>query len=65
MKNQIDRTEHQPHPASPLGRCKVCAKQIRAGEDHVKVFRGGATYLVCCASCAAKFEADPSSYLVV
>lgn len=46
------------------GRCKVCTKQIRVGEDHVKVFHGGNYYVVCCASCAAKFEAHPQQYLV-
>ena len=46
------------------GRCKVCTKQICTGEDHAKVFHGGSYYLVCCASCAAKFEAHPQQYLV-
>ncbi len=54
----------QPAPTLMLGRCKVCTKPIRAGEDHTKVSYGGSYYLVCCASCAAKFEADPRAYLV-
>ena len=63
MKTQGRKNEPQEHD-SPLGRCKVCTKQIRAGEDHAKVFHYGNYYLVCCASCAAKFEANPQSYLV-
>jgi len=45
-------------------RCKVCTKQIRVGEDHVRVFHAGNYYVVCCASCATKFEAHPQQYLV-
>lgn len=55
----------EPEQHRPLGRCKVCTKQIREGENHVKVFHGGAAYMVCCASCAMKFEANPRAYLVV
>jgi len=63
MKKQDHRTEQTNHARS-LGRCKVCTKQLRVGEDHVTVFHGGTSYLVCCASCATKFEADPRHYLV-
>lgn len=45
-------------------RCKVCAKRLGADEDRFKVHHGGGYYWVCCPSCAAKFEASPSSYLV-
>lgn len=45
-----------------LGQCIVCTKKIREGEEHIKAFHGGTYYLVCCASCAAKFETDPSHY---
>lgn len=63
MKNEKNRTG-QPNLERSAGRCKVCTKQLRAGEDHTKVFHGGTFYLVCCASCAAKFEANPNAYLV-
>jgi len=63
MKNDKNPTA-QPQPAPLLGRCKVCTKPIRAGEDHTKVFHGTTHYLVCCASCAAKFDANPRAYLV-
>lgn len=63
MKKQDHWTGPTPDVRTQ-GRCKVCTKQIRAGEDHAKVFHGGNYYLVCCASCAAKFEANPQSYLV-
>jgi len=63
MNKQTNQTGHSRH-ARPLGRCKVCTKQIRSEEDHAKVFFGGNYYLVCCASCAAKFEAHPQQYLV-
>lgn len=62
MKDENHRTKQ---PSQSLGRCKVCTKQIRAGEDHVTVYHAGASYLVCCASCAAKFEANPRTYLVI
>lgn len=61
MKNENNRTQQTPRS---LGRCRVCTKQIRAGEDHVTVYHAGASYLVCCASCATKFEARPQQYLV-
>ena len=63
----MKKQNHWTGPAPEIrteGRCKVCTKQIRVGEDHAKVFHGGNYYLVCCASCAAKFEANPQSYLV-
>lgn len=63
MKEQDNRTEPANHPR-PLERCKVCTKQIHAGEDSVKVFHGSTTYLTCCVSCAAKFEVNPGAYLV-
>ncbi len=40
MQKQNDRTG-QPHPAASLGRCKVCTKEIRQGEDHLRVYHGG------------------------
>lgn len=63
MKNQNKRTE-QANPSATVGRCTVCTKPLREGEEHTKVFYGGTYYLVCCASCAAKFEANPTLYLV-
>ncbi len=63
MKKQNYWTGQAPDVRTP-DRCKVCTKQIRAGEDHAKVFHAGNYYLVCCASCAAKFEANPQAYLV-
>lgn len=63
MKKEQNGTRHL-NPERSAGRCKVCTKQLRAGEDHTKVFHAGTYYLVCCASCAAKFEANPSLYLV-
>ena len=56
-----DNPSGQPSPVRPLGRRKVCAKPIGAGEDHVKVFHGGTSHLLCCASCATKFEANPGA----
>lgn len=53
-----------PKQDRPLGNCKVCLKKISRGEDHFRVHHAGSDYLVCCASCAAKFEADPRAYLV-
>ena len=41
--------------------CAVCGKAIRPGEDHIKVFHSGVNPLLCCASCAAKFEAKVDS----
>lgn len=57
------------HPSSPPGptsesRCPVCLKLIRAGEVHFEVFHDGTRHRVCCASCAAKFDANPRQYLV-
>jgi len=63
MNNEDKRIE-QTKPTGDLGRCKVCTKLLRAGEDHTKVFHAGSYYLVCCASCASKFEANPGAYLV-
>lgn len=60
LKTRRDATAR----ARSLGRCKVCAKLVRAWEDHVNVFYAGTNHLVCCASCAAKFKAHPSQYLV-
>ncbi len=57
-------TQHaKPEPkGEPVTRCKVCTKKIRSGEDHLKVYHAGAYHMVCCASCAAKFEASPEQY---
>jgi len=55
---------NQPAESESPERCKVCTKRIRPGEDHARVFYSGSYYTVCCASCAAKFEANPHSYLV-
>jgi YHS domain-containing protein len=38
-------------------------KKIHAKEDQTKVYHEGAHYVVCCASCAAKFEAHPEQYI--
>lgn len=58
MKQDSKQRQH-----SLLGECAVCTKKIRQGEVHMKAFHGGTYYLVCCASCAAKFEADPLHYV--
>jgi hypothetical protein len=39
-------------------------KKIRQGEDHLRVYHARSYHLVCCASCAIKFEAQPQTYLV-
>ncbi len=66
MSQTGKQTSESAQPQRPhlLGRCKVCTKPIRAGEENVKVFHGAAEYIVCCASCAAKFQANPTLYLV-
>jgi len=63
MKHESNSEEPSNHGHS-LGRCKVCTKQIREGENHAKVYQGSTCYIVCCASCAAKFSANPDAYLV-
>ena len=59
---------HQPpsevHSRAVL-RCKVCAKRLSLSDEHLKVYQGGTYHLVCCPSCAAKFEAAPASYIVM
>lgn len=62
-------TPSRHHPSSPPGpqrgtRCLVCLKPIRAGEVLFEVFRDGSRHQLCCASCAAKFDANPHQYLV-
>ncbi len=42
-------------------RCRVCAKEIRAGEARVMVHRRGAHYVVCWPSCARAFQASPEA----
>ncbi len=44
-------------------RCRVCAKEIRAGEARVTVHYRGAHYVVCCPSCARVFEASPEAHV--
>jgi YHS domain-containing protein len=62
-------TKSHPSGSGPKGesfvQCKVCTKKIRAGEDHMKVYHAGAYHVVCCASCASKFEAAPEHYLAM
>ena len=57
------RSTKSPAPGLPLERCKVCTKRIRPGEDQLKVYHAGAYHVLCCASCAAKFELAPNQYL--
>jgi YHS domain-containing protein len=64
MMTVHNRLARQTPDVRAQDRCKVCTKQIRVGEDHVKVFHGGNFYVVCCASCATKFEAHPQQYLM-
>ncbi|MCG3148241.1 MAG: hypothetical protein PCFJNLEI_01684 [Verrucomicrobiae bacterium] len=58
------KPEPQRPTMPPAARCKVCTKNIRAGEDRVEVYHAGAYYTVCCVSCAAKFEAAPHQYVI-
>lgn len=62
----MDPHERTPSKSSTseLGRCIVCLKRIHPGEQHVRVYHDGRYVLTCCASCAAKFEANPGQYLV-
>lgn len=61
-----DKPEPQPEQAvEHVSVCAVCGKRIRLSEDHVKVFHAGMYHAVCCASCAAKFEANPQQYVVI
>jgi len=45
-------------------RCKVCGKSVLPSENHVKVYYEGIHHVVCCGSCAAKFEEAPERCLV-
>jgi hypothetical protein len=67
MKKQSDPPTRGPGSdlPRPVVRCLVCLKQINEGESHASVYHAGASYPVCCASCAAKFEEDPCLYLVM
>ncbi|MCG3147741.1 MAG: hypothetical protein PCFJNLEI_01182 [Verrucomicrobiae bacterium] len=58
------KPEPQRPAPPPATRCKVCTKNIRAGEDRVEVYHAGAHHTVCCVSCAAKFEAAPHQYVI-
>lgn len=51
-------------PSKPVRRCRVCLKPIRENEFHLEVYLHGQRHVVCCASCATKFEANPEVYLV-
>ena len=53
---------NQQRPANV--QCKVCTKPIGPNEQHMMVYYEGTYYVVCCASCAAKFESFPKQYLV-
>ena len=44
-------------------RCRVCLKTIRADEDHLTVHYRGTHYVVCCPSCASKFQTAPLEYV--
>lgn len=59
----MDAKNKPLHPEQIVARCKVCTKKIRACEEHCQVYHAGVYHLVCCASCAAKFEANPQQYL--
>ena len=58
-----DSTQHQPNP-SGFHRCRVCAKAVHTDEEESKVYYEGSYYVVCCPSCAEKFESNPQLYLV-
>lgn len=47
----------------PEARCRVCTKNIHAGEERVAVYYGGAYYTVCCVLCRLRFESSPRQYL--
>jgi len=51
----------EPRP-EPVVRCKVCAKEIRATEDHLSFYHAGKYYFLCSAACAVKFEAWTQQY---
>lgn len=43
--------------------CRVCGKSMNTTDNHVKVYYEGVHHVVCCGSCAAKFEEGPERYL--
>jgi YHS domain-containing protein len=49
------------HPI--IGQCRVCLKEMHAFERRSTVHYRGAHYVVCCPSCAAKFNASPQEYV--
>lgn len=66
MTTQLDTLLPRKGSGQPqsLVRCRVCLKHLNDGESYMSVYHAGVHHLVCCASCAAKFEANPSLYLV-
>lgn len=44
-------------------RCRVCLKEIHAGEARATVHYRGGHYVVCCPSCAREFKAAPHQYV--
>ena len=57
----------QPHPdgqAADGKACRVCGKALRDREDFIAIEHAGCRAVVCCASCAARFEQFPSLYII-
>jgi YHS domain-containing protein len=60
MKSEVSEAEAQRRLAV---RCRVCLKTVRADEDHLTVHYRGTDHVVCCPSCASKFQAAPLEYV--
>lgn len=54
----------KPTPSLPAAQCRVCTKNIHAGEERVEVYYAGAYYIVCCVMCKARFESSPRQYVI-
>lgn len=66
IHNAMPVTVHPSNRSQPatLGRCVVCLKTVQSDEHHLKAYHDGRFYLVCCASCKAKFWVNPQDYVL-
>jgi YHS domain-containing protein len=60
MENEV--SEAQVQRRLPV-RCRVCLKTVHADEDHLTVHYRGTHQVVCCPSCASKFQEAPLEYV--
>jgi YHS domain-containing protein len=58
MKSEVSEAQVQRRL-----RCRVCLKTVGADEDHLTAHYRGTNYIVCCPSCASKFQAAPLEYV--